>query len=256
MEHCADDPLYWLDASKHVKTTQFPKGLPYVYTKDPHIIFKCKICDLEVYGDKRGIHLDLIHDKIATTTKEFGEYFTELPSIRPFTILEYMPPIIDHWQKSQFFVIEKSRDMMATWLMVTLSTWDVLFHKGRQHIFQSQDAGKTLELVQRAKVIYENHPSFLRGAIGPIIFGKANTKSGEFSVVRQESEILGFPQGPDQIRQFHPSLIFQDEAAFQPLAGEAFAAIKPAIQMGGRFVAISSANKSYFERICRDRTDE
>jgi hypothetical protein len=75
-------------------------------------------------------------------------------------------------------------------------------------------------------------------------------------VERTRSEILGFPQGPDQIRQFHPTVIFQDEAAFQPLAGEAFAAIKPAIQMGGKFVAISSANRSYFELICKDKTDD
>ena len=211
---------------------------------------------MEVFGSKRGIHLKLAHNLTIHTIREFGEHFVEMNPTRPFTVIEYMPPIIRAYLDSQFFAIEKSRDMMATWLMVTLSTWDVLFHKGRQHIFQSQDAGKTLELVQRVKVIYDNTPVFLRNAIGPVVFGKGNSKSGEFFSLRQDSEILGFPQGEDQIRQFHPSLVFVDEGAFQILAGAGFAAVKPAIQDGGKYITISSANRSHFELICRDRTDE
>jgi hypothetical protein len=254
--HCGDDPLYWLDHTQHVKTKTYPMGLPYVFTKDPHIVYKCRTCGVEIFGDKRGTHLELSHKILTTSIRGLGEQFEEMPPTRPFTVIEYMPPIIQAYLGSQFFAMEKSRDMMATWLMVALSAWDVLFHKGRQHIFQSQDAGKTLELTQRAKIIYDNTPFFLRQAIGPVVFGKGNSKSGELFVLRQESEILGFPQGADQIRQFHPSLVFSDESAFQILAGEAFAAIKPAIQQGGKYVAISSANRSHFELICRDRTDE
>lgn len=258
LEHISDDVLYWLDSSKHVKTPQFPNGMPYVYTNDPHILYLCKLCtpSIEVWGTKRGYHLGASHGLEHPTMAQLKESFKELPSIRPFTLFDYMPPIIRAYEGTQFFALEKSRDMTATWLIVALSTWDVLFHNGRQHIFQSQDAGKTLELVERAFTIYQNHPNFLKLAMGEVICNKGGSKGGEMYVERTKSEILGFPQGPDQIRQFHPSLVFQDEAAFQPLAGEAFAAIKPAIQMGGKFVAISSANRSYFELICKDRTDE
>lgn len=131
-----------------------------------------------------------------------------------------------------------------------------MFNDGRQHIFQSQDAGKTFELVSRSNVIYQNMPSWLRQAVGGIKYSKGDSKSGELYFLERDSEILGFPQGPDQIRQYHPSLIFMDEAAFQNQAGDAFAAIKPAILMGGKAVMISSANRSYFELICRDKTDD
>ena len=257
-KRCADSAEYWFDATLHPRTEQFPQGIPYVYTKDPHLFFECKRCGVEVVPNKRGIHLEEAHGEIKTHLSEIEAEFRELPAIRPFPQLlldSYMKPLIEEWVKNQYFAIEKSRDMMATWLIVCLHTWDVLFHHGRQHLFQSQTAAKTMELVQRAFFVAKQHPKFLRGVIGPLSFSKGDHKSGELFVAKQESEILGFAQGPDQIRQFHPSGIFQDEAAFQLEAEAAYAAIKPAILMGGKFTAISSANRSWFEKVCRDTSD-
>jgi hypothetical protein len=254
-EHCADDVFYWLDHKQHVKTPRWPEGLPYVFTKDPHILYHCAICSATVYGTKRELHLKLVHEIEGKNAKEVQEFFYELPPIRPFTVIEYMPPIIEYWLRNQFMAVEKSRDMMATWLMVTLHTWDVMFHKGRQHIFQSEDSLKSAELVQRAKVLFDYQPEFLK-VQHPAKYGQGSNRSGVFTVPSLESEILGFPQGADQIRQFHPSGLFQDEAAFQIEAANAFAAIKPAVQAGGRFTAISSANPSWFMTICRDTSDQ
>ena len=246
---CAEDPVYWLDAARH------PMGTPYVYTKDPHKIYTCRACGVEVVEDRRVIHNEVVHQKTQNGLRQLLQDFELIPAIRPFSLLEYMEPIIQAWITSQYFAIEKSRDMMATWLMIALFTWDAMFHEGRQHIFQSEDAFKTLELVQRAELIYRQTPRFLREAIGKATFSKGNAKSGELFFLDQKSEILGFPQGPDQIRQFHPTGVFADEAAFQLEAGASFAAVKPAILMGGRYSMISSANRSWFEEICRDRVD-
>lgn len=255
-QRCADDPVYWMDASQHVPTKQWPGGLPYVFTKDPHKIHTCGLCSLEVNEEKRVDHLEVMHKEDSPTLHRLREVFTLLPSLRPFPMFEYIKPIVDAWMSSQYFAVEKSRDMSATWLLIALHTWDAMFHGGRQEILQSEDAFKTLELVQRAMVIYENTPKFLRDVIGPAAYSKGTTKSGELYFTGQKSEILGLPQGADQIRQFHPSAIFADEAAFQNEAGATFAAIKPAIMMGGRYSAISSANRSWFELVCRDHTDD
>lgn len=254
-KRCSADPLYWLDASQHVKTAQWPNGLPYVFTKDPHKIYLCKTCGGEVVENNRVVHLEISHGQTVSTSVSLAKFYDILPAVRPFTVMDYMPPIIHTWMNHQYFALEKSRDMMATWLMIALSTWDCMFNDGRQHIFQSQDAGKTFELVSRSNIIYQNMPSWLRQAVGPIKFSKGDSKSGELFFIGRDSEVLGFPQGADQIRQYHPSLIFLDEAAFQNQAGEAFAAIKPAILMGGKAVLISSANRSFFELVCRDKTD-
>lgn len=256
-EKIASDPIYWLDASQHIKTIEYPNGLPYVYTKDPHIQFECNQCGVEMFGDKRVKHLEIEHNHKETVTLGILlKSFKELNPIRSFTMMEYMPAIIKAWLTSQYIVIEKSRDMMATWLVVALFTWDALYHNGRQHLFQSQDAKRTEELVQRAKILYDYQPGFLKKAVGLVTFGKGNTKSGELFVHKQGSEILGFPQGPDQIRQYHPSGVLTDETAFQVGAAEGFAAIKPAIQAGGKYCGVSSANRSFFELLCRDKSDE
>ena len=255
-EKCEASPIYWLDASQHVKTKAFPQGLPYVFTKDPHVIYNCGDCGAEVYADKRISHMEISHGGEGTWTEQrLRKHYSQLPDVRPFTLLEYMPPLVEHWQRSQYFAIEKSRDMMATWLMVAMFTWDAMFHRGRQFIFQSQDATKTLELVQRAKVIMAEQPKFLRDTIGKVVFTKGNSRSGELYFIDQESEIIGLPQGGDQIRQYHPSAVFSDESAFQQQFQDSFTAIKPAIQNGGKYTCISSPNRSYFELLCRDRSD-
>lgn len=254
--HCAEDPLYWIDASQHVATAKWPGGLPYVFTQDPHNIYTCLLCGLEVNEEKRVAHMEFLHQESHAPLHRLREVFRILPSVRPFPMFEYMRPIIEAWLGTQYFACAKSRDMSMTWLMIALHTWNAMFHGGRQIILQSEDAFKTLELVQRARIIYENSPGFLRSAIGPATYSKGTTKSGEMFFTKQRSEILGLPQGPDQIRQFHPTAVFSDEAAFQAEAGSTFAAIKPAIMQGGKFSAISSANRSWFELVCTDKTDE
>lgn len=255
-QRCADDPLYWIDASRHVPTAKWPGGLPYVFTKDPHKIYTCNLCGIEANEEKRVDHLECMHQFEHPSLHVLREHFTVLPAVRPFPMFEYMRPLVETWITSQYFAIEKSRDMSATWLMIALHAWEVMFHNGHQVILQSEDAFKTLELVQRSYVIYENTPSFLRDVIGEANYSKGTTKSGELYFVRQKSEILGLPQGADQIRQFHPTAVFSDECAFQNEAGATFAAIKPAIMQGGKYSAISSANRSWFEMACRDRTDD
>jgi hypothetical protein len=254
-EKCADDVMYWLDASQHYTSPTYPKGVPYVYTNDPHPMYQCQICqdDATYTFNKRILHLQNRHKIEIESVKELKGYFNELPGTRPFTIQPYMPPIIEAWQSETLMCIEKSRDMMATWLVVTLYTWDTLYHGNRQNIFQSEDSSKTCELVARADFIYKNQPKFLKDQ-HKAIFSKGSTRGGELKIETLSSEILGFPQGADQIRQYHPTGFFSDEAAFQSAAGESFSAIKPAIQNGGRYTAVSSANPSFFMHLCKDST--
>jgi hypothetical protein len=253
-QHCADDIFYWLDARRH------PTLGPYVYTLDPKPLYECLLCKDKAthFFDKRYDHLKLRHNIIATNEGEARGFYIELPTTRPFPthLLDaYMRPLIESWLKQKFFCIAKSRDMFATWLIVTLYTWDTLYHKGRQNIFQSEDGSKTLELVQRANFIFKHQPKMLQN-IHPAQFGAGSSKAGHLRVPSINSELLGFPQGPDQIRQYHPSGTFLDEAAFQQQAGDSFAAIKPAIQQGGRFTAISSANPGWFQLVVQDRDQE
>ena len=243
--------MYWLDASRH------PGGRAYVYTLDQDPLHRCRICPPEAdphFFNKREAHLKLRHKVRVKNEQELGGYFSELSAMRPFPIKPYMPPIIDTWLRDQIVLVEKSRDVMATWLMVALYSWDTFFHSGRQNVFQSKDAPKTLELVRRAYFIWRNQPKFLRSCKAIMVSG--GTRSGALTIPAMNSEIVGFPQGPDQVRQLHPTGVFMDEAAYQVQAGDAFTAIKPAIQAGGRLTAISSANPGWFFLAASDMLDE
>lgn len=249
-DRCASDPLYWMDASRH--------AIPYVHTRDPKQLYVCKECSdgITQTFDSRIRHLQMRHGwdterTDALTSYDFDVYFDGLPTTRPFTLFPYIEPIVRTWLREKIVFIEKSRDMMVTWLVVTLYTWDTLFHKNRENIFQSDDASKALDLVERAHFIWDNQPAFLRD-VHPATFSHGSTRAGILRVPDLKSVIMGFPDGADQIRQYHPSGAFQDEAAFQREAEASFTALKPAIQAGGRFTAVSSANPGFFLKACRD----
>lgn len=242
---CAEDITYWIDATRH--------PIPYVYTKDPKAMHACNHCNDGVAWnfDHRQPHLLSRHHIEAHTDQDLRKNFTELDTIRTWPMLPYMLPIIDTWQREKLVAIEKSRDMMATWLVVVMYTWDTLFHKGRQNIFQSENATKTRDLVDRAYILYNNQPPWLKN-IHKANVAEGGNRAGILKVPSLQSEIIGFPAGADKIRQYHPSGVFSDEAAFNPNASESFAAIKPAISGGGRYTAISSANPGWFQAVCRD----
>lgn len=244
-QRCSDDLLYWIDAGRHL--------LPYVYTADQHPMHECKHCsDGEAYtGFKRQVHLLYRHKIQAETEAELREHFTELDTIRIFPMRPYIKPIAELWMREPLVVIEKSRDVLATWMITAFYTWDTIFHRGRQQLFQSETSQKTRDLVKRAFTIYRNQPRWLQ-QVHKAVSAEGQNRSGIISVDSLQSEIIGLPQGISQVRQYHPSGVFSDEAAFNPEAGESFAAIKPSIQNGGRYTAISSANPGWFHRIARD----
>lgn len=248
-KRCADDIFYWIDASRH--------PVPYVYTKDPKPMHICQLCnDGEAYNfDKRKVHLLSRHKIDANNDQAIRQYFNELDTVRPFPMLPYIKPILESLLNEKLVALEKSRDMMGTWTIVAFLTWDTIFHKGRQNIFQSENATKTRELVDRAYTIWNNQPEWLKN-VAKATMAEGTNRAGIIKVNNLQSEIIGFPQGADKIRQYHPSGVFSDEAAFNPNASESFAAIKPAIYGGGRYIAISSANPSWFMYVCKDMLEQ
>lgn len=254
---CEASVEYWLDPTLHTAEC-------YAYTWDPKSLYTCMICaeinptlaSISHPEDKMVFHMQHKHGIEVKTLKEAMGNFTRLPTFRPWTMKEYMPPIIKEWKEAKLFAIEKSRDMMATWLMVMLHFHDMAFHEGRQHVFQSKDAPSTRYLVEDcAYFTWSRMPKWMRQRI-PATFIVGGNKSGYMQITNTRSEIIGLPQGADQIRRLHPSAIFFDECAFLKLAADTFAAAKPAIQQGGKFSAISSAFPGWFQLFCQDKTDE
>ena len=161
---------------------------------------------------------------------------------------EYLQDMANLFLTEKLLILEKSRQMLVTWLMVACHLWDVMFHEGRRIFFQSKKEQAANNLVDRAKFIYEHLPDWLKQmypanppAYCKLEFGKHN------------SIIQGIPQGAEQLRQYTASRIFSDEMPFQEKNEEAFIAAKPTLTGGGNFIGCGSPNfKEFFYRLKSD----
>jgi len=158
---------------------------------------------------------------------------------RPFPDKAYFRPIVEIFQKEPVLFIEKSRDMMVSWLGVGLFTHAAMTNPGIEVLFQSQKEEKAFELVEYAKVLYHQQDEVLRKAF-PLKSRIQAQGSIEFA---HGSRIIGIPGGGDQIRSYHPWGLFQDEAAFMPEAGDAY---DNAVPVCKKILVVSSAGPGWF----------
>src|SRR5437016_2762958 len=158
---------------------------------------------------------------------------------RPFPKKAYFCPIVERFQKEQVLFIEKSRDMMISWLCVGLFTHAAMTTEGIEVLFQSQKEEKAFELVEYAKILYERqHPAIQKAY--PL---KRKHQAAGILEFAHGSRIIGIPGGGDQMRSYHPWGLFQDEAAFMPEAGESYDHAVPVCQ---KIVVVSSAGPGWF----------
>jgi len=158
---------------------------------------------------------------------------------RPFPDKPYFRSLVELFQQEPILFVEKSRDMMISWLSVGLFTHTAMTTEGIEVLFQSQKMEKAVELVEYAKILYERqHPAIRRRY--PLRRGKQSDAELEF---QHGSRIIAIPGGGDQIRSYHPWGLFQDEAAFMPEAGESYDHAVPVCQ---KIVVVSSAGPGWF----------
>ena len=166
--------------------------------------------------------------------------------------------------------LEKSRQIMASWICCAYILWRAKFHAHQLCIVQSRKAEDAQKFVfikeaQHARISYmEAHlPAWLQDSLfleqlriddtGHIAMTKLPSyvrRSGSGHLFFPNgSHIWAVPQGGDVIRSNTPSILFSDEAAFQPDFGLAYQAALPALRGGGQGVFVSSAEVSDFATI-------
>ena len=163
----------------------------------------------------------------------------------PLRAKPYLLQLAMAWLKEPLLACEKSRQMLLSWLFVAIGLWDTQRRFGALTFFQSKKEEDAAMLIDRAWVIWQHQP---RWAQEP-----AKKTFSRISFERLHSMIWGIPQGKDQVRSHTASMIVSDEMGHQVEAEEAFVAAKPTIDGGGRYVAISTANPGFFERLVKDQ---
>jgi phage FluMu gp28-like protein len=173
-------------------------------------------------------------------------------SVRPFPTREQKPyiwDILDTIQAEQLVAIEKSRQLMVTWLVCLYCLWCAKYQKNRLIFIQSKKEDDACNLVFNSEWTV-GRISFMEYNLPESMKSEIATSYGKMNFRETGSRIIAIPEGGDQIRSYTASLIYSDEAAFQPEFENAWKASNPSIKGGGKMVIVSSArNGSYMKRL-------
>ena len=151
---------------------------------------------------------------------------------------------------SGLLFVEKSRQVFVTWLVCAYLLWRAKYRPHQLILVQSKREDDAAALVftkdpffARMSFIETHLPKCLQ----TFVFPKAGAYGHLYAP--NGSHIWAIPEGGDILRSQTPSVVFSDEAAFQPEFGAAVTAALPAIKGGGQMVAVSSAEPGTFQEL-------
>jgi hypothetical protein len=149
--------------------------------------------------------------------------------------------------QSGMVLVEKSRQVMATWLCCAYLLWRGKFHAHQLLLVQSKREDDAANLVF-CKEAWQARMSFMETHLPKALQSVVFPRGGSYCQLNfpSGSRAWGIPEGGDIVRSNTPSVIFADEAAFQPEFGASFTAALPAIKGGGSYIGVSSAEPGTF----------
>ena len=141
--------------------------------------------------------------------------------------------MIEGFTANRQVILAKSRQMMATWTVLSWILYKVLHDEPGVYLLLSKGQRDSVELTKRLKIIIEHLPDQIKEGIKI-----ANTELTFPSGSRMKS----LPASEHAARMYSPAGVFWDEMAFTPNSEEIWSAVKPALNSGGFFVGISTPN--------------
>lgn len=243
-----DERINWMLAKRSAHAFIFGVDQPngerthFLYTKDEHDILNPKkpfpdSLYLRCVVDMCLIGARLIKPGEATYMLEWG----------------FDPEDMRNLYETGLLAIEKSRQVMITWIMLAYVLWRAKFFEHQFILVQSKREDDAKQLV----CVKEDQPSsarltFMERSL-PSYMQTMTTMTKCNVGFASNSRVWGIPQGGSIIRSHTPSLLFGDEAAFQPDFGEAYTATLPAVRGGGQAIFVSSAEVGAFQEICESK---
>jgi hypothetical protein len=166
--------------------------------------------------------------------------------IAPFPKKDYFVVIARELMDWDVVFIEKSREMMTSWLACGLITHMAKFLPGVQWVMQTEKEDKVVALVNYCRILEQRQAPWMQ-ARNPLVMD--NTTHLKW---QNGGEIIGVPKGANQFRLYHPYGALFDEAAFLPEFMQALGTVKPVAK---RIWAISSAGPGAFADECGSYTE-
>jgi len=143
---------------------------------------------------------------------------------------------VESWLSVRYSLVLKARQIGFSTLVAVYALWQAAFHDDRPILMLSRTEREAIKLLQKAKYALQFLPEWMKFRIGP--FNQTQTKI-EFS---NGSYIESLPSASDPARGESAYVIIVDEMAFLPNSEEAWNAIEPVADVGGRVIMLSTAH--------------
>ena len=162
----------------------------------------------------------------------------------------YSLEFLQQLHASGIVMIEKSRQILGTWIVAAYLLWRGKFRAHQLILIQSKREEDAANIVfnkeatsARISFMEYNLPKHLQTVPFP-----KGCSYGHFHFPNGSHE-WAIPEGGDIIRSNTSSVVAADEAAFQPEFGNSFTAALPAIKGGGQYIGLSSAEPGEFQSL-------
>lgn len=170
---------------------------------------------------------------------------------KPFPNRSYMKPILDVLDNEPVVLIEKSRTMMASWLVAGWCAHYAFSNPATVVLFQSQDEDRAINLVRYVKCLWSQSLPQLR-KIWTVKNAPEKQAYNEFAL-SNGSHFYGVVGDPNKIRSLHPTAYVADEAAYMDDFEEAWS-----VAAGTRvphMIALSSVQPGPYLTLCSERAE-
>lgn len=154
-----------------------------------------------------------------------------------FDLYDAQIETIQSWLRHRWNIVLKARQIGFSTLVAAFAFWLAFFYDDRPILMLSRTEREAIKLLSKSKYGYQFLPEWMRFRGGP--FNATQTKM-EFD--GQSSYIESLPSASDPARGESAYLIIVDEMAFLPNSEQAWGAIEPVAQVGGRVIMLSTAN--------------
>ena len=225
---------------------------------------------------RRSAHYFIFDSKLVRTT---DEHDFDNP-IKPFPDLLYLRILLDwllvsgrlikpedtkyaqsntdlQWlarlYSTRTLLMEKSRQMMLTWLVGAYVLWRARSYPSQLLLVQSKREEDALKLVYNGN-FFDSRISSMEARLPEILQRIDSVRCGHILFKGTNSHIWAIPEGGDIIRSNTASVIVADEAAYQPEFGESYTAAMPSVRGGGQYIAFSSAEPGEFQQLVEAQT--
>jgi hypothetical protein len=144
---------------------------------------------------------------------------------------------VDTWLHERYVVVLKARQVGFSTLIATYCFWLTFFYPDRAVIMISKTERESAKLLQKSKYGYRFLPEWMK-LRGPMRIENTQSKMNWSN----ESGIESLPSASDPGRGESVFLVVVDEIGFLPNSEEAYAAIEPIADVGGRIIFLGTAN--------------